>query len=225
MNRIIPTIGLLVVGFALTTTSASAQHYGYGHGQHGHHAHYDQGFYHGGHSHHNDFHGGYHPTDFLTYPVHPPTNVYTVPVYREQVYLDAPESDFYCPNSGYCPQAAYGIGQQYAPVPSHSQLNNYAIGPTQGLNDPAHDGHDHSGHDHAGHTHSNLGNAYASPSQPQDRSYVPAPSLDQSPQFQPAPQQQPNSYSGIRPNSPNSSPSLPERSEAPVQMDGPPPQI
>lgn len=229
MRRIISTTGLLIVAFALTATSASAQYYGhydYVHVNHEHHAHYDHGLHHGGHSNHGDYHGGYYAPDHFSYPVHPPTYVHAAPIYGEPVYVDSKGSDFGCPNSGYCPQAANDFSQQYAPVPLHSQQDGFTYGPTQGLNDPSHDGHDHSGHNHAGHTNSNLGNAYASPSDPQDRSHVPAPpSLDQFPQFQLAPQQQPNSYSGIRPNSPDSSPSLPKSSEAPIRMDGTPPQL
>jgi len=220
MHRIIPTTGLLIVGFALTATSTFAQYYGhydYGYVRHEHHAHYDHGLHHGGHGNH----GGYYAPDHLTYPDHPPSYVYAAPIYEEPVYVDPIGSDYGCPNSGYCPHAANDFGLQDAPVPLHSQQDGFAYGPKQSLNDPSHDGHDHSGHNHAGHTHSNLGNAYASPSDPQDQSYVPAPpSLDQFPQFQLAPQQQPNSNSGIRPSSPNSSPSLPKRSEAPIRMDG-----
>ncbi|MCC7335439.1 MAG: hypothetical protein IT422_10095 [Pirellulaceae bacterium] len=224
MHRIIPTTGLFIVGFALTATSAFAQyygHYGYGHVQHEHHAHYNHGLQHGGHTYYNHYHGGYHVPDNLTNLVQPPACGYASPIYGEPVYVDSIGSDYGCPNSGYCPQAANSFGQQDVPVPLHSQQDGFAYGPTHGMNDPSHDGHDHSGHNHAGHSHSNLGNAYGPPSDPQDRNYVPAPSsLDQFPQFQLAPQQEPNSNSGIRPSSPNSSPSLPKRSEAPIRMDG-----
>lgn len=227
MNRIFPATGLLIVGFALTATSTFAQFYGhhdYGHVQHEHHAHYDHGLYRGGHSNHGDYHAGYYAPDHLTYPVHPPTYVYAAPISGEPVYVDSIGSDYGCPNSGYCPQAANDFGHQYAPVPLHSQRDGFAYGPTQGLNDPSHDGHDHSGHNHAGHTHSNLGNAYASPSDPQDRSYVPAPSLNQSPSFQPAPPQ-PDSFSDVRSNLQNAPPNLTQRREAPIRMDVPPPQL
>ncbi|MEZ6150363.1 MAG: hypothetical protein R3C09_09590 [Pirellulaceae bacterium] len=227
MRRIIPATGLLFVGFALTATSASAQNYGhydYVHVNHEHHAHYNYGFHPGGHTYYNHHHSGYHSPDNLAPPVQPPAYGYAAPIYGEPVYVDSIGSDYGCPSSGYCPQAANDFGQQYAPVPSPSEQEGFAYGPTQGLNDPSHDGHDHSGQNHAGHTHSNLGNTYASPSDPQDQSYFPAPSLNQSPSFQPAPSQ-PDSFSGIRPNLQNASPNLSQRREAPIQMDGPPPQL
>lgn len=218
MNRIIPTIGLFVVGFALTASSASAQyygHYGHGHEQHQHHAQYNHGPHHGGHSYHNHYHGGYHASDHLTYPVHPPAYAYAAPVYDEPVYADLLAGDYYCPDSGYCSQAANEIGQQYAPPQSQGQPYDYRFGQSQPFNDSSHVGHDHFNH----------GDTYASPSQPQDRSYVPSPALNQSPPFPPAPQQQPDSYSGIRSKSQNPPSSEPQRNEAPIQMDGPPPQI
>lgn len=227
MYRIFSAIGLLIVGFALTATSASAQyygHYGQGHIQHEYLTHYNHGFYLGGHTYYNHHHSGYHSPDNLAFPVQPPVYGYAAPIYGEPVYVESIGSDYGCPSSGYCPQAANDFGQQYAPVPLHSQQDGFAYGPTRGMNDPSHDGHDHSGHNHAGHTHSNLGNAYASPSDPQDRSSLPAPSLNQSPSFQPAPQQS-DSFFSIPPSLQNAVPGQPLRREAPIRMNGPPPQL
>ncbi|WP_345327541.1 hypothetical protein [Novipirellula rosea] len=238
MNRIIPTIGLLVVGFALTASSASAQHYGYGHygyghESHQHHAHYDHGPHHGGHGYHNDYHGGYHATDYLTYPNHPPAYVYAAPVHDEPAYVDSLAGDYYCPDSGYCPQAANGFGQHYAPMPSQNQQDDYAYGRSPGLNELSHDGHDHSGvahdsHDHGDHSHGheghshgpasqslqNRGNTFASP----DRQPMTVPTLPnrnlvpQPPRFNP-------------PSNRQTPPSDAPTNDDPIRMDGPPPSL
>ncbi|TWU39406.1 hypothetical protein [Novipirellula artificiosorum] len=219
MNRIIMTTGFFTVAFGWLSATVSAQHFGHDHSSYdyyGHGGYYGHSNHHGGHSHYN--HGGYPVADYLTYPVHPPAYMYSAPAYTGPAYMHEPSSEYYCPDSGYCPQAAYGIGEQYAPLQSHGQPRDHAYGQSQSPNGPFHAGHDHSGHDH-----SNRSDAHASPSQPQDRSYVPAPSLNQAPRIQASPPRQPTGDAGTRQYLPDSQSSEPHRTEAPIQMDGPPP--
>ncbi len=239
MNRIIPTIGLLVVGFALTASSASAQYYGHyshGHEQHQHHAQYNHGPHHGGHGYHNDYHGGYHATDYLTYPnhppaYHPPAYMYAAPVYDEPAYVDSLGSDYDCPNSGYCPQAANGVGQQYAVVPSHTQQDDHAYGRSPGLNELSHDGHDHSGlandgHEHGDHSHDGHSHGPVNPSLQNpavtfgapDRQRMTAPTL---PNRNSVPQ--PPRFNA--PSNHQAPSSIPPSNDGPIRMDGPPPSL
>ena len=234
MNRIIPTIGLLVGGFAVITSSASAQYYVHDHHAHAHHqphAYYNYAPYHGGHGYHNDYHGGYHASDYLTYPVHPPVYVdaapiYGAPLYGELAYVDSLGGDYDCPNSSYCPQAANEYGQPYAPEPLRSQPNEYAYGPTHGLNDSSHVGHDHSGHDHGNHSHDGQSHGPVNPNSQDpastlgtpDRQPMAAPSLPNRNTVSEFPRYE-------TPRDRPTQPSSPPTSDGPIQMDGPPPSL
>lgn len=239
MNRFISTVGFLTIHFALTTTSASAQYYGhhdYGHHGHSrellrHDAHYNQGLNHSGYGYNNHYHAGYHASDHLTYPVRPLTDAYAAPAYDEPVCVDLLARDYYCPNSGHCPQSANGVGQQYATVPSQPQLGEYGDGQSSGFYDrprsgqvypaPAHTGHDHGDHSHDGHSHGPVNPSLRSPINPfrtPDHQPMTTPTIPDR-----NPVQQPPSF--IAPSEGQSAPSTTTTNDGPIQIDGLPPSL